>query len=166
MYRNEQFKRNKKESIAHVSAWLESRQDWDLLAVTVTFKPIDAHNNEERWIQEYRNRVLYRISRRLEHNKERRKDVIPYTDIVYFDQNYHSIFKSTKLSNPPHVHAIIPIPNKLTYRVWDFEKSSLLEAVKNDIFSMKTVGSLHVGLISPGSTNNWLNYILKGDKEL
>lgn len=166
MYRNEQFKRNKTDYIRQVSAWLESRQDWDLLAVTVTFKPIDAHNKEDRWIQEYRNRVLYRISRRLEHNKERRKDVIPYTDIVYFDQNYHSIFKGMKLSNPPHVHGIIPIPNKLTYRVWDFEKSCLVEVLKNDICSMKTVGSLHIELIKQGNTNDWFNYILKGDKEI
>lgn len=166
MYINDQFKRGKTEYVNALSQWIESREDWVLLAITVTFIPIDANNTEERWIQEYKTRVLYRISRRLEHNKRLRKEAIPYSEIIYFDQNYHSMFKALNMSNPPHIHGVIPIPRAVAYRIWDFEKSCLVKKVKNDICSMKTVGSLHVELINPGSTNNWLNYILKGDKEL
>jgi len=163
---NEQFKKYKTEYVNELSRWLDSREDWILLAITVTFKPIDANNTEDRWIQEYKTRVLYRIARRLEHNKRLRDKAIPYPEIVYFDQNYHSMFKGLKSSNPPHVHGVVPIPKKVAYRVWNQEKVCLNKKLENDIYSMRTVGSLHVDLINRGVTKQWINYILKGDKEL
>lgn len=138
------------------------REDHELFAFTVVFKPIDANNSQERWEQEYRQRVLERINRAI----CRRRGSLPSTELVfphffYFERNESSIFRNSGSRKPFHIHAVLPIRKSELHRIWSSDNSNLKERILKDIFSLGTVQSVLFEPIPVGKTVDWVRYTAK-----
>ena len=57
-----------------IADWLQSKVElgeWRIFTCTVIFKPIDKHNYQSRFEDEYKSRFLHKIKRRLDRNKKK-----------------------------------------------------------------------------------------------
>lgn len=146
------------------SDWLDSKGDeWELLTFTVVFQLVypDCINTKARWEDEYRQRILSKFKRRLERNRAKRSNAIPFEHLFYFEREEASVHKRTRSRKVPHIHALIPIKKKQFHRVWSTERAALDETLKRDLASVKTVQSIDCELIRSGMTVDWIRYISK-----
>ncbi len=151
------------ELITAWSDWFESKSDeWDLFTLTVVFKAGGKIARPERWESEYKNRVLVKIRRALERNKKNHETAIPYEHFFYYEFDESSIFRSSGLRKPHHIHALIPIRKLCVYRFWSIDNNDLQSRIKKDIQSIKSLGSILVEPINDSGVRNWIGYCLKG----
>jgi hypothetical protein len=144
--------------------WLNSKQDaneWDLLAFTVVFKPVDANNSKSRWESEYSNRVLNKIRRLLERNPDNWSKAIPLDTMFYFEREESSIFRSSGSRSPFHVHALLPIPTYQLHRVFCSDTDAITELLKKDLLSIDVVQNVLLEKIKESNSDVWLRYISK-----
>lgn len=163
------FTRNKSQYIQATAAWLEQSRDiWDLFAVTVTFQRVDQYSHRGRWEYEWE-RILYRIARKLTSNPKKQKTIIPRIEQFHYEREEASKFKKHFGEIPPHIHGIIPIPKEVSNKFWSWETNQANPAIIRDIMSMKTVLDVQIKpLLEPvsGGALGWLGYMYKGGKEL
>jgi hypothetical protein len=160
---------NKATYIHEMATWLEGRRDeWNLYAVTVTFKPVDQYCDETRWKNEF-SRVLYRIARKLTPNKDLQKTIIPDIGQVHYERYEASKLKRHRAEPPHHIHALIPIPKSVSHRFWDENAREVKPAITRDVKSMKTVINMDVHpIVEVGDrgVRGWIGYCYKGGKEI
>lgn len=143
--------------------WLESNLDkWSLFTLTVVFNSGGISPNPTKWESEYKTKVLNKIKRRLEPNKNNQINAIPFDEFYFYEKNEASIHKLTGSRKPHHIHAIIPIKNEQLYRFWDSDNNCLNQKINKDIKSIDSVQSILIERITPNMTINWINYIAKG----
>ncbi len=163
------FKINKCAYIEAAAAWLETKRDeWDLYAVTVTFKPVDQYCDETRWRKEYE-RVLFRIARRLTPNKALWATIIPQVDMIWYERDIGSKLKRHRFQIPNHIHSVLPIPKAYAQKFWDKNSSQINPSIARDVASMKTVINMDVQPIyeiDNGGVLGWITYGYKGGKEI
>ena len=163
------FHMNKALYIHEMATWLESKRDeWDLYAVTVTFKPVDQYCDETRCKNEF-SRVLYRIARKLTSNKDLQKTIIPDIGQVHYERYESSKLKRHRAEPPHHIHALIPIPKAVSHRFWDETTHQVKPAITRDVESMKTVINIDVQAIvelGDRGARGWIGYCYKGGKDL
>lgn len=149
------------------SEWLESKTDeWELFTLTVVFRAGGKIARLERWESEYKNRVLAKIRRALERNKKNHETAIPYEEFFYYEFDESSIFRSSGLRKPHHIHALIPIRKTSVYRFWSIDNSDLQDRLKKDIYSLDTIGPILVEPLERNKAIDWITYCLKGKQHI
>lgn len=162
---NSRFKFKHNEAFAD---WIKKNFDeklWTPFSCTVVFRPIDNINTRDRFEQEYKNRVLRKIRRRLERNAKYQRTAIPYEELYYFERYEKSKFRATGKRCPFHIHSLLPIRTSQVHRFWSFENNSLNDRVAKDIHSIDIVQDVLIEPIRDANTLPWLLYISKA-KEL
>lgn len=142
------------------SEWFESKRDeWDLFTLTAVFRASGWKPNPDRWIEEYKHKVLWKINKQLTRGNNY---LIPFDRCEYeFDQS--SLFKSlSEQRKPHHIHGIVSIPKDLSHKVWNLEKNILSPRLLKDFNSIDTVSSVLMEPIPVGRTLDWYVYMMKG----
>lgn len=142
------------------SEWFESkRNEWDLFTLTAVFRASGWKPNPDRWIDEYKHKVLWKINKQLTRGNNY---LIPFDRCEYeFDQS--SLFKSlSEQRKPHHIHGIVSIPKDLSHNVWNLEKNMLSPRLLKDFNSIDTVSSVLMEPIPIGGTLDWYVYMMKG----
>ena len=153
----------KQELSVALAIWFHSKQDeWSLFTLTVVFKAGGRIRRPARWEGEYRNRVLMKIERVLERNKNNRENAIPYKYFYEYEFDETSIFKKTESRKPHHIHALIPIRKSNVRRFWSEDSNSIQPKLLKDIESINTVQSIDIQRIEIGDSLRWIRYCQKG----
>jgi hypothetical protein len=144
------------------SDWFDSlRDEHELLAITIVFRPQQQNNTQARWETEYNEGVLRRFRRAIERSEARQDHALPFPDFSYFERNESSIFRVSGARKPFHIHALLPIRKSQFHRVWSIDNESLHDRLNRDIYSLGTVQSLLVEKVREGQTRDWTRYITK-----
>jgi len=145
-YKLPEFIHTTKEELTQAwSDWFDSlREDHELLAITIVFRPVDRNNSEARWETEYKEGVLRRFRRAIERSEESQKHALPFEDFKYFERNEGSIFRVSGSRKPFHIHALLPIRKSQFNRIWSSDNDNLKERLMKDIYSLGTVQSVLV----------------------
>jgi hypothetical protein len=156
------------EHINEFSHWFKSKVDaneWNLFTCTVVFKPVDKNNTQTRFEDEYKNRFLQKIRRRLERSPIHQPKTIPYENLYYFEREHKTVLRSISKKSPFHIHSIIPVRTNQVHRFWDYDNNRLHPRLFKDLNSIDVVQDV---LIEPVRSNHpfaWLMYSTK-QKEL
>jgi hypothetical protein len=148
--------------------WMKKNFDekiWTPFSCTVVFRPIDNINTRDRFEQEYKNRVLRKIRRRLERSTKYQRTAIPYEELYYFERYEKSKFRATGKRCPFHIHSLLPIRTSQVHRFWSYENNNLNARIAKDIHSIDIVQDVLIEPIRCGEVLPWLLYISKA-KEL
>lgn len=145
------------------SDWFKSKDnEWEVFTVTVVFKSGGPNSNQSRWEDEYKKRVLSKIRRKLERNKNNQAKAIPYEDFFYYEKNEASIHRKTGSRKPHHIHGLLPIKKDRSYRIWSVDDMDLVSTVRADIQSIDTVESIHFRKLNNDHAVDWIRYCWKG----
>lgn len=158
-----QFRRpTKHEKTAKWAEFMDSfKSDHQLFTITVVFKPIDANNNQARWESEYQTAVLNKFRRALVSNKKHQPKALPFDYLFYFEWNEASVHRISGSRKPPHIHALLPIPNRQVKRIWDEATMTPKPRLLKDVQSIATVQNMLLEPIIEGHTIDWVRYITK-----
>ena len=144
------------------SDWFDTlKEKHELLAITIVFLPTDQNNSQARWESEFREGVLRRIRRALERSEAGQETALPFDQFYYFERNEGSIFRTTGLRKPFHIHALLPIGKSKIHRIWSIDNNNLKVRILRDIYSLGTVQSVLVEKVIEGHTRDWTRYITK-----
>ena len=144
------------------SDWFDSlKEDHELLAITIVFRPLDRNNSQARWEGEYKEGVLKRFRRALERSEAGQETALPFDEFYYFERNEGSIFKMSGSRKPFHIHALLPIRKSQFNRIWSIDNDDLKERLIKDIYSLGTIQSMLVEKVAEGHTRDWTRYVTK-----
>lgn len=156
------FTITKEDIIANESNWLEGlRYKFEYFALTVVFKD-KVNNNEIRWTDEYNKRIIGKIAKLIYPSKRTNdfsKSLSPHS---YYEKDIRSKFKNFTDQSPHHIHALLQIEKRRSFKIWDYHKNEISERLKKDLLSVDTVQSIEMKIISAGMIEGWLKYIQKG----
>jgi hypothetical protein len=155
---------NKIQHVSNCSAWLKSKvddQEWCLFTCTVLFKVIDNYNTKDRFEQEYKNKVLQKIRRRLERSQKYQPSTIVMEHIFYFEKNEKSLRKLDSKKCPFHIHALLPIRKNQVHRFWSYDNNQLDERLMKDLNSIDIVQNILIEPVKDNDSFPWLMYITK-----
>jgi hypothetical protein len=145
------------------SNWFDSKSDeWELFTMTVVFKSGGKIPRPDRWEGAYKKYVLNKIKRALEPNQKNQEHTIPYEEFFYYEKDDSSLFRISRSHKPHHIHSLIPIKKSQVHRFWSIDSDDLLERIKKDIYSVKTIQSVFVEKVKADKTIDWIKYTLKG----
>lgn len=137
------------------------KKEYQLLAITVVFKPIDKNNSKERWEAEYASGVLKKIRRAIEPNPSNQDSALPIPDFFYFERFNSTGLRNAGRKSPFHIHSLLPIRMTQIHRIWSHDSNTLKHRVLKDIMSLGTVQSILVEPVRDGCTLDWIRYITK-----
>lgn len=137
------------------------RQDHQLFAITVVFKPIDRNNSRERWETEYAAGVLKKFRRAIEPNQANQESALPFPDFYFFERFESSGLRTAGRRTPFHIHSLLPIRKSQLHRVWSHDNNNLKDRLLKDINSIESVQSILVEPVKEGHTMDWVRYITK-----
>ena len=147
-----------------IADWFKSKvetNEWKLFACTVVFKPIDVHNSQSRYEDEYKNRFLRKIRRGLERSKLYQSKTIPYEDYYYFERYEKSRHRTSGKRCPFHIHSVIPIYTSQVHKFWSFDNNRLNERLYKDLHSIDIVQDALIEPIKDANAFPWVMYITK-----
>ena len=137
------------------------RQDHQLLAITVVFKPVDRNNSRERWETEYAAGVLGKFRRAIEPNPANQDRALPFPDFYFFERFESTGLRTAGRRSPFHIHSLLPIRKSQLHRIWSFDNNNLTDRLLKDIKSLGTVQFILVEPVPEGRTIEWVRYITK-----
>lgn len=150
--------------------WITSNPDWTTFTITVTFKnlvPLETGQGMKLATKyEYDKKVLTKIRKRLCRLTNYWDKVLPITDFYVYEYDQTSFFK--KVSNrqsPHHIHGILPIPNRVLHKFYNFETGELDNRLMKDLKSLTNVSTFLIEPLRLDHKEAWFNYILK-DKRI
>ena len=149
---------------SHLASWFQSKVDtdeWRFFTCTVVFKPVDSINTKTRYEDEYKNRFLNKVRRRLETSITYQQNTIPYEECFYYERYEKSRFKVAGRCNPPHIHSIIPIRTSQVHRFWSYEDSKLHPRLFKDLNSIDIVQDVLIEPMRDTGSFEWLMYLTK-----
>ena len=164
---NKYFRTTNYKKLVQTDAWntwlnkLVSDGEWALFACTVVFNPIDQHNTKDRWISDYKNKVLWKFKKRLENRPNKILNIIPFEDFFYFERFEKSKLRQTKTKSPFHIHSLIPIRSAQVNRVWSYDENKLDERLIKDLMTIDVVQNVLIEPVRTNETINWIRYITK-----
>ncbi len=147
-----------------LASWFQSKVDadeWRLFTCTVVFNPIDRFNSKSRFEDEYKNRFLHKVRRRLERCPIHQSKTIPYEDCFYYERFEKSRLKVAGRRNPHHIHSIIPIRTNQVHRFWSYEDNRLHPRLFKDLNSIDVVQDVLIEPVWKTGSFPWLMYITK-----
>jgi hypothetical protein len=144
-----------------------SNNEWTKFTITSTFTNLKIVNVTDGMrgatIDEYRHKVLWKLKKNLSNSKNQCFKAIPYEELYEYEYDVGSFFKPVPKSNSPHhIHGIIPIPNALVHKIYDFEANSLTKRLIKDLSSIDTVSSFLIEPLRLDEAWKWVNYLKKG----
>ena len=146
--------------------WITSNPDWTTFTITVTFKnlvPLETGQGMKLATKyEYDKKVLTKIKKRLCRLSNYWKEVLPITDFYIYEYDQTSFFK--KISNnqsPHHIHGILPIPNRVLHKFYNFETGELDKRLMKDLRSLSKVSTFLIEPLRLNEKESWFNYMLK-----
>jgi hypothetical protein len=146
--------------------WITSNPDWTTFTITVTFKnlvPLETGQGMKLATKyEYDKKVLTKIRKRLCRLTNYWDKVLPITDFYVYEYDQTSFFK--KVSNrqsPHHIHGILPIPNRVLHKFYNFETGELDQRLMKDLKSLTKVSTFLIEPLRMDHRETWFNYILK-----
>jgi hypothetical protein len=137
------------------------RQDHELLAITVVFKPIDKINTKERWETEYAAGFLGKFRRAIEPNPNNQDRALPFPDFYFFERFESTGLRTAGRRSPFHIHSLLPIRKSQLHRIWSLDNNNLNDRLLKDIKSLVTIQDILVEPIFEGRTIEWVRYITK-----
>jgi len=144
--------------------WFQSKVDsdeWRLFTCTVVFKPVDIHNYQSRYEDEYTTRFLKKIRRRLERSPIYQSKTIPIDYWYYFEYDHKTLIKSTSRRCPFHIHSVLPIRTNQVHRFWDYDNNKLNSRLFKDLHSIDIVQDVLIEPMRDTGSFSWLMYITK-----
>jgi hypothetical protein len=144
--------------------WLQSKIDadeWKLFTCTIVFKPIDRINTQTRYEDEYKNRVLRKIRRRLERHLSSQSTAIPYENWFQFERYEKSRYRATGKRCPFHIHSLIPIRSYQVHRFWNEDENRLNSRLHKDLHSIDIVQDVLIEPVREVGPFAWLMYSSK-----
>jgi hypothetical protein len=147
-----------------LAEWLQEKVDtdqWKLFTCTVVFKPIDRMNSQTRFEDEYKNRVLRKIRRRLERNPSSQSTAIPYENWFQFERYEKSRYRATGKRCPFHIHSLIPIRSYQVHRFWNEDENMLNNRLHKDLHSIDIVQDVLIEPVREVGPFAWLMYSSK-----
>lgn len=147
-----------------LAAWFKSKVDadeWRLFTCTVVFKPIDNNNTKTRYEDEYKNRFLNKVRRRLERSVIHQSKTIPYEECFYYERYEKSRLKVAGRRNPPHIHSLIPIRTNQVHRFWSYDENRLHPRLFKDLHSIDVVQDVLIEPVRETGSFEWLMYLTK-----
>ncbi len=150
--------------INEFSHWFQSKVDaneWKLFTCTVVFKPVDQNNTQTRFEDEYKNRVLNKIRRRLERSPIHQPKTIPYENLYYFEREHKTLLRSISRKSPFHIHSIIPVRTSQVHRFWDYDDNRLHPRLFKDLHSIDVVQDVLIQPVWDAGSFGWLIYSTK-----
>jgi len=138
-----------------------NRQDHQLLAITVVFKPVDRINTKGRWETEYAVGVLGKFRRAIEPNPGNQDRALPFPDFYFFERFESSGLRTAGRRSPFHIHSLLPIRKSQLHRIWSHDNNDLTDRLLKDIKSLGTVQDILVEPVAEGRTIEWVRYITK-----
>lgn len=148
----------------HLAAWFQSKVDtdeWRLFTCTVVFKPIDRINTQTRFEDEYKNRFLKKVRRRLERSPIYQSTAIPYEDSYHFERYEKSKFRATGKRCPFHIHSVIPVRTTQVHRFWSYDDNRLNPRLNKDLHSIDVVQDVVIEPMRDSGPFAWLMYSSK-----
>jgi len=146
--------------------WITSNPDWTVFTITVTFKtlvPLEAGQGMKLATKyEYDKKVLTKIRKRLCRLTNYWDKVLPITDFYVYEYDQTSFFK--KVSNrqsPHHIHGILPVPDRVLHKFYNFETGELDNRLMKDLKSLDKVSTFLIEPLRLDHKEAWFNYILK-----
>lgn len=146
--------------------WIISNSDWTVFTITVTFKnlvPLETGQGMKLATKyEYNKKVLTKIKKRLCRLSNYWDKVLPVTDFYIYEYDQTSFFK--KISNnqsPHHIHGILPIPNRVLHKFYNFETGELDKRLMKDLRSLSKVSTFLIEPLRLDEKESWFNYMLK-----
>lgn len=122
---------------AYSSLFTSLQPNHDLFAITAVFNSGWYQPSPERWLDEYRHKVLWKIKKRLTHSG---LNCIPFEDFAAYEFEESSIFRSARDKRKPHhIHGLIPIPKALSHKVWNQERNEVDPRLFKDFNSIHTI---------------------------
>ena len=148
----------------HLATWFQSKVDadeWRLFTCTVVFKPIDRINTQTRFEDEYKNRFLNKIRRRLERSPIYQSTTIPYEDCYQFERYEKSKFRASGKRCPFHIHSVIPVRTNQVHRFWSYDDNTLHPRLFKDLHSIDVVQDVLIEPMRETGPFAWLMYSSK-----
>jgi hypothetical protein len=146
--------------------WITTSPDWTVFTITVTFKnlvPLETSQGMKLATKyEYNKKVLTKIRKRLCRLSNYWDKVLPITDFYIYEYDQTSLFK--KVSNnqsPHHIHGILPIPNRVLCKFYNFESGELDKRLMKDLRSLSKVSTFLIEPLRLDERESWFNYMLK-----
>lgn len=155
------MQQSKRKLIEEYSRWIEgARSDWVPFAVTCVFRASGRAPNPTRWMDEYKNKVVWKINKRL---SRRKSELITFHDICYYEFELSGLRRSVADGRSPHhVHGVVGVPASIVGRIWDSVNDQLNARLAKDLKSIDTVQSVLMEPVAEGRSIDWLVYISKG----
>lgn len=147
-----------------IAEWLQSKVEhgeWSIFTCTVIFKPIDKHNYQSRFEDEYKSRFLHKIRRRLDRSKSKHSTSIPYEHLFYFEKEHKTLLKASSKKSPFHIHSLIPIKTHQVHRFWSYDENKLNQRLEKDLLSIDLVSNVLIEPVYETGSFPWLMYITK-----
>jgi hypothetical protein len=149
--------------------WITANSEWTTFTITVTFKNLVSLETREGMKlateYEYNKKVLTKIKRRLCRLSNYWDKVLPVTDFFVYEYAQSSFFKKVpSCRTPHHIHGILPIPNRVLHRFYNFETGALDERLMKDLASLPKVSTFLIEPLELDDKGSWFNYMLKGKR--
>ena len=147
-----------------IADWLQSKVElgeWRIFTCTVIFKPIDKHNYQSRFEDEYKSRFLHKIRRRLDRSKSKHSTSIPYEHLFYFEREHKTLLRAFSRKTPFHIHSLIPIKTHQVHRFWSYDEKKLNQRLEKDLLSIDLVSNFLIEPVHETGSFPWLMYITK-----
>ncbi len=150
--------------------WITSNPDWTTFTITVTFKnlvPLESVQGMKLATKyEYNKKVLTKIRKRLCRLTNYWDTVLPITEFYVYEFDQTSFFKKVpNRQSPHHIHGILPIPNRVLHKFYNFETGELDQRLMKDLKSLSKVSTFLIEPLRLDEKESWFNYILK-DKRI
>lgn len=149
--------------------WITSNPDWTVFTITVTFKnlvPLETGQGMKLATKyEYNKKVLTKIKKRLCRLSNNWDKVLPVTDFYIYEYDETSFFKKISSNQSPHhIHGILPIPNRVLERFYNFSTGELDKRLMKDLRSLSKVSTFLIEPLRLDEKESWFNYMLKDKK--
>ncbi len=146
--------------------WITANPDWTVFTITVTFKnlvPLEIRQGMKLATEyEYKKKVLTKIKRRLCRLSNYWDKVLPVTDFFVYEYDQTSFFKKVPTNRSPHhIHGILPIPNRVLPRFYNFDTGALDQRLMKDLASLSKVSTFLIEPLRLDEKAAWFNYMLK-----
>ena len=153
---------SKRKLIDAEATLIESLRDqWTPFAITAVFRSSGRMPRQDRWIDEYRHKVAWKVNKRL---SRRASELIVIHELAcFYEFGESSMFKTlADQRRPHHVHATLLVPKKLAFRVWNETDNRIDARLEKDFSSIKTVSSVLMEPLRIDHAVDWVTYSAKG----
>ncbi len=153
---------SKRKLLESEAQWMERlREEWCPFAVTTVFKAGGVKPRPDRWLDEYKHKVVWKVNKRIA--RHARELIVVWELDCYYEFNESSLQKCFgDKRQPHHVHSVLLVPKNKSGCVWNEAENRLNSRLEKDFKSIKNVSSILMEPLQVGKSIEWLTYCAKG----